>query len=270
MNYDDEYDGYDDVYGHSVEDDYSASPSMAHFMYDRSQGTKMSAFLQSDIQEEDETLDNTSGTDTLPKHNRGLNLSNFGSTNLCKPTLSQLASLRSTPTLQLQTNSGFHSIKKGCVQMESSKKPSLADLAKMNFKSKQDIKVGEPSKMFSTSIQKTEKIADTKYQQPDCNLSIAKRRVPCTIEPSIKTHHYPVPRLLSKENGHMIHSFLHHENPSPFGRVLVKKNLATTTVFIKSNSMKKRCFFDSTVIQPFSFSTPSPDDLIKTRLQMQM
>jgi hypothetical protein len=33
----------------------------AHFMYDRSQGTKMSAFLQSDIQEEDETLDNASG-----------------------------------------------------------------------------------------------------------------------------------------------------------------------------------------------------------------
>ena len=36
--------------------------SLAHFMYDRSQGTKMSAFLQSDIQEEDETQESASGT----------------------------------------------------------------------------------------------------------------------------------------------------------------------------------------------------------------
>ena len=197
----------------------------------------------------------------------------MGSTNLCKPTLSQLASLRSTPTLQLQTNSGFHSIKKDCVQTESSKKPSLADLAKMNFKSRQDIKVfkdGETSMMFSTSRQETGQIANPKYKQPDCHLSISKRRIPCTLEPSMKTHHYPVPRLLSKEKGHTIHSFLHHENPSPFGRVLVKKNFANATVFIKSNSTKKQCFFDSTVVRPFNFSTPSPDDLIKRRLQMQM
>ncbi|XP_039279966.1 HBS1-like protein [Nilaparvata lugens] len=58
MNYSDEYDGYDDVYGHSVEDDYSMSPSDAAFMYDRDsrQPAQFSAFLttEEDIQEEED------------------------------------------------------------------------------------------------------------------------------------------------------------------------------------------------------------------------
>lgn len=61
MNYTDEYDGYDDVYGHSVEDDYSISPSDAAFMYDRSnrQSAQISAFLreEDDIAEEDESFE---------------------------------------------------------------------------------------------------------------------------------------------------------------------------------------------------------------------
>lgn len=59
MNYEDEYDGYDDVYGHSVEDDYAASPSVQHFLYDRSQGQQMSSFIheENNIQEEDESLE---------------------------------------------------------------------------------------------------------------------------------------------------------------------------------------------------------------------
>uniref|UniRef100_A0A1B6DUA2 Tr-type G domain-containing protein n=2 Tax=Clastoptera arizonana TaxID=38151 RepID=A0A1B6DUA2_9HEMI len=64
MNYSDEYDGYDDVYGHSVEDDYTISPSDASFMYDRSrqQSTQISNFLreEDDIAEEDESFDSDS------------------------------------------------------------------------------------------------------------------------------------------------------------------------------------------------------------------
>ncbi|KAI9554905.1 hypothetical protein GHT06_020183 [Daphnia sinensis] len=60
MNYDEEYDGYDDVYGHSVEDDYASSPSMQHFLYDRSQEHQMSAYMQSDIPEEDELVSDES------------------------------------------------------------------------------------------------------------------------------------------------------------------------------------------------------------------
>uniref|UniRef100_A0A1B6IM34 Tr-type G domain-containing protein n=1 Tax=Homalodisca liturata TaxID=320908 RepID=A0A1B6IM34_9HEMI len=57
INYSDEYDGYDDVYGHSVEDDHCISPSDAAFMYDRSsRQTQISAFIteEDDIAEEDE------------------------------------------------------------------------------------------------------------------------------------------------------------------------------------------------------------------------
>lgn len=57
-----EYDGYDEVYGHSVEDDYCVSPSEAAFMYNResSKNQQIGAFIK-DIAEEGE-LDNKVGT----------------------------------------------------------------------------------------------------------------------------------------------------------------------------------------------------------------
>ncbi|XP_051172070.1 protein HBS1 [Leptopilina boulardi] len=45
MNYSDEYDGYDDVYGHSVEDDYCVSPGAEQFMYDRNKQANISSFI---------------------------------------------------------------------------------------------------------------------------------------------------------------------------------------------------------------------------------
>lgn len=54
-----EYEGYDDVYGHSLDDDYSVSPSDAAFMYDREGSRnqqKIGAYFRTvkDIAEEDE------------------------------------------------------------------------------------------------------------------------------------------------------------------------------------------------------------------------
>ncbi|KAH8274962.1 hypothetical protein KR018_003447 [Drosophila ironensis] len=58
MDYNDEYDGYDDVYGHSVEDEHCISPTDAQqWLYDRARGQQsISAFLSKnkDIQEEDD------------------------------------------------------------------------------------------------------------------------------------------------------------------------------------------------------------------------
>lgn len=63
LNYSDEYDGYDDEYGQSVEDDYCISPSdAAQFMYDRNrQSTQISAFFDEadNIAEENEAEEST-------------------------------------------------------------------------------------------------------------------------------------------------------------------------------------------------------------------
>ncbi|CAH1159426.1 unnamed protein product [Phyllotreta striolata] len=52
MDYSDDYDGYDDVYGHSVDDDYYISPSNRQFLYNRELSQRSS---EGDIKEEDES-----------------------------------------------------------------------------------------------------------------------------------------------------------------------------------------------------------------------
>ncbi|XP_017029781.1 protein HBS1 [Drosophila kikkawai] len=58
MDYNDEYDGYDDIYGHSVEDEHCISPTDAQqWLYDRARGQQsISAFISKnkDIQEEED------------------------------------------------------------------------------------------------------------------------------------------------------------------------------------------------------------------------
>lgn len=56
MKYSDEYD-YDDVYGHSVEDDHSISPSEESFLFDRSKTTQIASFLGTSVEEEPEEED---------------------------------------------------------------------------------------------------------------------------------------------------------------------------------------------------------------------
>ncbi|XP_070159606.1 protein HBS1 [Polyergus mexicanus] len=61
MNYSDEYDGYDDVYGHSVEDDYCVSPSVEQFLFDRSKQQNIASFItEPDIVEDNEDIDESS------------------------------------------------------------------------------------------------------------------------------------------------------------------------------------------------------------------
>uniref|UniRef100_A0ABD2WGH2 Tr-type G domain-containing protein n=1 Tax=Trichogramma kaykai TaxID=54128 RepID=A0ABD2WGH2_9HYME len=68
MNYSDEYDGYDDVYGHSVEDDYCVSPSAEQFMFDRSKQPNISSFFtEPDIQEDNEEIEDIPSSYKLPQ-----------------------------------------------------------------------------------------------------------------------------------------------------------------------------------------------------------
>ncbi|XP_011342212.1 HBS1-like protein isoform X2 [Ooceraea biroi] len=63
MNYSDEYDGYDDVYGHSVEDDYCVSPSAEQFLFDRSKQQNIASFItEPDILEDNEDVDEPSAS----------------------------------------------------------------------------------------------------------------------------------------------------------------------------------------------------------------
>lgn len=76
MDYNDEYDGYDDVYGHSVDDDSCISPTDAQqWLFDRARGQQsMSAFMREnkEIAEEEEgtqDADNSFGKDRRDSDN---------------------------------------------------------------------------------------------------------------------------------------------------------------------------------------------------------
>lgn len=78
-----EYEGYDDVYGHSLDDDYSISPSDAAFMYDREGSRnqqKIGAYFQTvkDIAEEDENETAPSVSIHEINHSYRLNCSSVG------------------------------------------------------------------------------------------------------------------------------------------------------------------------------------------------
>ncbi|XP_068141958.1 protein HBS1 [Drosophila tropicalis] len=74
MDYNDEYDGYDDVYGHSVDDDHCISPTDAQqWLYDRQRGQQsISAFISKnkDIKEEDTDNDDDDEDEAFAKARR--------------------------------------------------------------------------------------------------------------------------------------------------------------------------------------------------------
>ncbi|KAG5343176.1 HBS1L protein, partial [Acromyrmex heyeri] len=70
MNYSDEYDGYDDVYGHSMEDDYCVSPTVEQFLFDRSKQQNIASFItEPDIVEDNEDIDESSPSANEEKFN---------------------------------------------------------------------------------------------------------------------------------------------------------------------------------------------------------
>ncbi|XP_012543581.1 HBS1-like protein isoform X1 [Monomorium pharaonis] len=70
MNYSDEYDGYDDVYGHSMEDDYCVSPSVEQFLFDRSKQQNIASFItEPDIVEDNEDTDESLPSTNEEKYN---------------------------------------------------------------------------------------------------------------------------------------------------------------------------------------------------------
>ena len=61
-----EYDGYDDVYGHSVEDDYCVSPgTAAQFMFDRDSEQSLSAFIPQERKIPEEDSEEEEGAEAL-------------------------------------------------------------------------------------------------------------------------------------------------------------------------------------------------------------
>ncbi|XP_023211917.1 HBS1-like protein isoform X1 [Centruroides sculpturatus] len=87
MNYDDEYEGYYDEYGHSVEEEFCISPSTAaQFMYDRnSKSHSMSAFLNpEDVKElHEEETEKISRTDSFSTPNSKISQSDQVKLNAC-------------------------------------------------------------------------------------------------------------------------------------------------------------------------------------------
>ncbi|XP_058806041.1 protein HBS1 isoform X2 [Phymastichus coffea] len=66
-NFSDEYDGLEDCYGHSVEDDYCISPSAEQFMYDRTKQANIASFMtEPDIVEDIEEVEDMPSSYKVP------------------------------------------------------------------------------------------------------------------------------------------------------------------------------------------------------------
>ncbi|GJQ76877.1 hypothetical protein Trydic_g15082 [Trypoxylus dichotomus] len=163
MNYSDEYDGYDDVYGHSVEDDYCVSPSEAAFMYNResSRNQQIGAFIN--IAEEDEQENKMSNDESAELESCIAKLKC-----LLGPTVTKQEMVKALLDNQLDVDKASNVL----LDMTSSQ------LKQHEKKDKDDKLLLKPAKQFNVPKLNTFKIPN--------NLSINKTSVPTQLNTSLK------------------------------------------------------------------------------------
>lgn len=162
-----------------------------------------------------------------------------------KPSLSQLALLRNkaaTSAVPPITNSAI-------------KKPNLAELAQMNLS-----KTSSTNRLTGVSsggAQTETKTVNLSNALRSLSLSKGKKTKPVsvTVAPPVK---------ILKDDTH-VDPVLISSDPSPLGRVLVSGKRRSVSVFMKFDLKRRLC--DRATVKMFDFSAPSPDDLIRRRLQ---
>ena len=169
-----------------------------------------------------------------------------------KPSLSQLAQLRNKATTSTAVPPITHS---------AMKKPNLAELAQMNLSKTSS----SSSSINRSTVASLGSGAQTENKSVNLSntlrsLSLSKAK---TTHLSVSATKAPAVKILQFDAS--VDSVLIAGDPSPLGRVLVSGKHQNVSVFTKFDLKRRLC--DRAAVKVFDFSTPSPDDLIRRRLQ---
>lgn len=188
-------------------------------------------------------------------------VSKTSSLSTIKPNLSQLAKL----TLGTPDSAKITS---------ASARPTLSELAKINLQPKV---LGHfkscPSSMVQPSILTNTDSVQTNLNlalalRNKCSITISRDKQSLTSSKLSKGVDFLLPVVLNRPIS--IDQGLLRRNSSSLGRVLIKNRPSTCTVFLKFNNRNQFLNFETlaTTVKPFDFTTPSPDDAIRSRLRM--
>lgn len=188
-------------------------------------------------------------------------VSKTSSVSAIRPNLSQLAKLTLGAPDSVKTTS-------------ISARPTLSELAKINLQPKvlgnlksRSSSMVQPSVLANTdSVQTSLNLASALRNK--CSIAISKDKRSLSSSKLSRSADLILPVVL---NGTIsIDQGLLQRNSSSLGRVLIKNRPSSCTVFLKFNNRNQSSNFESlaTTVKPFDFTTPSPDDAIKSRLRM--
>ena len=156
--------------------------------------------------------------------------------------------------------------------------PKLADLAKLNLRGTVPSSSSRPSLSQLANWSKPQRMVAPPPQPGELNLASALRSK-CVIKEERRDRprspaasipkEPPIDFLLENfESSQPVDRAPTAQTSSSLGRVLAMSGPKSATVFLKFSLQNESCAAAAPLVKPFDFSTPSPDDIIKSRLRI--